>query len=151
MTLAELRAYLGFMSVDDIKPYIKNGDLPAPRGGRLLEDAAAAWDRSAVDEALTRASPKRTKVAAPNVKLEMVLAITPEQILAACELLDWSREQLSDTCGVPVRTIRRIDQGEVTPQRRTLAAIRTTLEAAGVEFFKESGGSHGVRLRNSSV
>ena len=37
---------------------------------------------------------------------------------------------------VPTRTLARLEQGEGAPQRRTLAAIRAALEAAGVEFIE---------------
>ena len=74
-------------------------------------------------------------------------ATRPEQVRAARALLDWSREQLSEACGVPARTLHRLERGEGEPQRRTVEAIRTALEAAGVEFIEENGGGPGVRLR----
>jgi hypothetical protein len=46
-----------------------------------------------------------------------------------------------------MRTLGRLEMEEGTPQRRTLAAIRAALEAAGVEFIEENGGGPGVRLR----
>lgn len=46
-------------------------------------------------------------------------------------------------------TVARLERGEVL-QARTLAAIRTALEAAGVEFIAENGGGAGVRLRSKS-
>ena len=78
----------------------------------------------------------------------MVLAMTFEQIHAACELLDWPLEQLSDICGIPVRTIRRIEQGEGNTKRRTLSAIRTALESAGIEFT--NGDQPGLRLKKAA-
>ena len=73
-------------------------------------------------------------------------AITPGQVRAARALLNWTRAQLSDACGVPVRTLHRFEAGEGEPQRRTVAAIRAALEAAGAEFIAENGGGPGVRL-----
>lgn len=74
-------------------------------------------------------------------------AVLPSQVRAARGLLAWSQDQLSVTSSVPKRTIARLELGEGTPQRRTLAAIRTALETAGVEFIEENGGGPGVRLR----
>ena len=76
-----------------------------------------------------------------------ISAIVPGQVRAARALLDWSRERLAAESGVPIRTLDRLEGGEGSPQRRTLAAIRATLEVAGVEFIPENGGGAGVRLR----
>ncbi len=43
-------------------------------------------------------------------------------------------------------TVTRIESDQPA-NASTLAAIRTTLEAAGVEFIEENGGGPGVRLR----
>lgn len=77
--------------------------------------------------------------------------ITPEQSRAARALLDWSRDQLADLAGIPKRTIMRFEGREVAPRGTTLAAIRTALEAAGVEFIPENGGGAGVRLRKTGA
>jgi len=74
-------------------------------------------------------------------------AIIPSQVRAARGLLGWSQDQLSSMSGVPKRTIVRLELAVGSPQRRTLAAIRAALEAAGVEFIPENGGGAGVRLR----
>lgn len=46
-----------------------------------------------------------------------------------------------------MRTLSRFEDGEGAPRPATIAAIRTALEAAGVEFIAENGGGAGVRLR----
>jgi transcriptional regulator with XRE-family HTH domain len=74
--------------------------------------------------------------------------IHPAQVRAARALLDWSREQLSAECGVTVRTLDRFEAGSVAPQRRTVEAIRSALEAAGVIFIDQNGAGPGVRLRD---
>ncbi len=74
-------------------------------------------------------------------------AILPGQVRAARALLDWSREQLSGVCGVPPRTLHRLERGEGEPQRRTVEAIRAALEAAGVVFT--NGDEPGVKLRKA--
>lgn len=72
-------------------------------------------------------------------------AITPGQVRAGRALLGWSQDQLVGASSIPKRTLARLELGEGDPQRRTLAAIRTALEAAGVEFT--NGDAPGVRLR----
>lgn len=74
-------------------------------------------------------------------------AISASQVRAARGLLGWSQDQLSAASEVPKRTLARLELEEGTPQQRTLTAIRTALEAAGVEFIPENGGGAGVRLR----
>ncbi len=85
-------------------------------------------------------------VASQNV---VSLAILPAQVRAARALIGWKREQLAIASSVPVRTLDRLENGEGSPQRRTLSAIRAALEAAGVEFIEENGGGPGVRLRRA--
>ena len=77
-------------------------------------------------------------------------AIAAAQVRAARGLLAWSQDKLAVESNVPRRTIARLELEEGTPQRRTLAAVLTALEAAGVEFIEENGGGPGVRLRKSS-
>ena len=55
---------------------------------------------------------------------------------------------LAELADVSADTIVRFENGEVL-RSRTLAAIRTALEAAGVEFIAENGGGAGVRLKLS--
>jgi hypothetical protein len=77
--------------------------------------------------------------------------LTASQIRAARALLRWSAEDLAERSAVGVATIRR---AEVSEDRTSLtipndAAIRTSLENAGIEFIDENGGGPGVRLRKS--
>ncbi len=46
-----------------------------------------------------------------------------------------------------MRTLLRLEAGTTVPRASTVAAIRTALEAAGVEFIPQNGGGPGVRLR----
>jgi transcriptional regulator with XRE-family HTH domain len=80
----------------------------------------------------------------------IVHAITAAQVRAGRALLGWSQDQLVEASAVPKRTLARLELGEGTPQRRTLAGIRTALEAAGVVFVDENGGGPGVRLRKEN-
>ena len=53
---------------------------------------------------------------------------------------------LAKRAGVSPDTIARLERGEEL-KSSTAEAIRTALEAAGVEFIAENGGGVGVRLR----
>lgn len=74
--------------------------------------------------------------------------IVEKQIRMARVALGWSIQTLSENCTVSVRTIKRIESeggfGKATPAN--LRLIRTTLEAAGVEFIGEANDGPGVRL-----
>jgi transcriptional regulator with XRE-family HTH domain len=59
--------------------------------------------------------------------------------------LNWSLQQLSEAAGVHRNTISNFETGRYAGEPATLEAIRTALEAAGVEFT--NGGQPGVRLR----
>lgn len=54
--------------------------------------------------------------------------------------------ELAEHAGVSPNTVARLERGEDLKDT-TLAAIRSALEAAGVEFIDENGGGVGVRLR----
>lgn len=75
--------------------------------------------------------------------------ITPAQLRAARGLVDWSRERLADVAGTTTRTLARFEVGDTSPRASTMVAIRSALEAAGVEFIAENGGGAGVRLRRN--
>jgi transcriptional regulator with XRE-family HTH domain len=69
----------------------------------------------------------------------------PAQSRAARALLDWSQEFLATKASISVTTLRNFERGASVPVANNLAAIRTALEAAGVEFT--NGEAPGVRLR----
>ena len=52
---------------------------------------------------------------------------------------------LARNSGVSPNTVSRLERGEEL-KPATVLAIRTALEAAGVEFIEENGGGPGVRL-----
>ena len=73
--------------------------------------------------------------------------ISPEQVRAARALLNWTREHLSEACGVRIQTLYRLEHSQTHPHRRTTATIRQELETAGVEFIEAARGKGpGVRL-----
>jgi transcriptional regulator with XRE-family HTH domain len=74
---------------------------------------------------------------------------SPDQIRMACAGLGWSWSDLSAAAKVSRDTIGRFLRGEgLKPD--TAVAIRSALEAAGVEFIAENGGGPGVRLAKKS-
>jgi transcriptional regulator with XRE-family HTH domain len=75
--------------------------------------------------------------------------ISTDQVRAARALLRWSAQQLADASGVGVATIRRMEVVDGVPsgQIRSLLAIQTALESAGVEFVGSPTDDPGVRLK----
>lgn len=73
--------------------------------------------------------------------------LSAEQCLGARAMLRMTREQLAAAASVAVATISDFERGVRQPHPRTVGAIRTALESAGVEFIAENGGGAGVRLR----
>jgi transcriptional regulator with XRE-family HTH domain len=78
--------------------------------------------------------------------------LTAGQLRAARALLRWPAEKLAEISGVSVVAIRRTEtkDGPVTMMRANMVAIRTAIEAAGVQFIPENGGGAGVRLRKAA-
>ncbi|MCQ0986501.1 helix-turn-helix domain-containing protein [Jiella sp. LLJ827] len=75
--------------------------------------------------------------------------VSIRQVKAARALLGWSQNDLADRSGVSRPTVKRLEasDGELGGRATTSDAIRSALEAAGVEFIAENGGGAGVRLR----
>ena len=75
------------------------------------------------------------------------LAITSELIRAARALLRWEQRDLAQASGVSLPTIKRLEvtPGVLAAHSSTVTALRTALEAAGIEFT--NGDGSGVRLK----
>ena len=71
--------------------------------------------------------------------------VTSAQIRAARALLNWTVRDLAEKAGVHRNTVTRAETDATGPGHAT-AAIRATLEAAGVIFIAENGEGPGVRL-----
>jgi transcriptional regulator with XRE-family HTH domain len=74
--------------------------------------------------------------------------ISSGQCRAARALLGLQQAELAVAARVARKTLADFEGGKSAPQPRTLIAIRTALETAGVEFIPENGGGPGVRLRD---
>ncbi len=62
-------------------------------------------------------------------------------------MLGWNQLELAEAAKVARQTVVDFERGARVPYPNNLAAIRTALEAAGVEFT--NGDAPGVRLRAS--
>lgn len=61
--------------------------------------------------------------------------------------LGWGVRDLAQASAVSADTVSRLERGEEL-MPRTVQAIRTALEAAGVEFINDERGDGVVRLRD---
>lgn len=76
--------------------------------------------------------------------------MTPAQCRAARALLGLEQGEVSDAAGIARATLIDFEKGQRVPRVATVEAIRSALEAAGVEFIKENGGGAGLRLAKKS-
>jgi transcriptional regulator with XRE-family HTH domain len=72
--------------------------------------------------------------------------ISVEQCRGARAMLGWSQGQLAEAAAISKTTVVDFERGIRIPHRNNIAAIRSALEAAGIEFIPENGGGAGVRL-----
>ena len=70
------------------------------------------------------------------MKIQKQSTITAAQIRAARGLLDWSRETLSETSGISMRTLARIECEDLGARIDTIEAIRKCFVTAGIKFIK---------------
>ena len=77
------------------------------------------------------------------------MTLTGRQIAAARALLGMSQGDLAAQGNLSIPTIKRMEgsAGAAVGMVNNIAAVRTALEVAGVEFIPENGGGAGVRLR----
>lgn len=66
-------------------------------------------------------------------------------------MLGMAQRDLAQVAKVAHRTLADFETGARQPHPRTLAALRSALEAAGVEFIPQNGGGPGVRLKEPSA
>ena len=74
--------------------------------------------------------------------------ITGLQIRSGRAALNWSIEQLAAASSISVRTIKRMEATAGVPSstKANLNAIKTSLEAAGIEFIGTPDDRPGIRI-----
>jgi transcriptional regulator with XRE-family HTH domain len=60
--------------------------------------------------------------------------------------LGWSVRELAEAADISPDTVTRLERGDVLKER-TVLALRTALETAGIQFIEPNGGGPGVRLK----
>ncbi len=71
---------------------------------------------------------------------------------AARALLAWSQRDLAARSDVPLRTLARIEAGEVAkPRGTTMKRLSAALREGGVDFIPANGGGPGVRLTREAA
>lgn len=75
------------------------------------------------------------------------VGMTPAQSRAARGLLSMTQTELASAAKLGQSTVIDFERERRVVSESSIAAIRTTLEAAGVEFIEPNGGGAGVRLR----
>jgi transcriptional regulator with XRE-family HTH domain len=75
------------------------------------------------------------------------IALSPLQLRAARELLDWSRDRLAARMGISNDPIARFENDGLASKAFDAWRAREVLEAAGVEFIPETADGADVRLR----
>src|SRR5690606_7691572 len=67
------------------------------------------------------------------------MTITTAQIRGARGILGWSQQDLAQRTGISATSIGAIENNQTTPRESTLATIRKTFEAGGIEFLAGDG------------
>jgi predicted transcriptional regulator len=75
--------------------------------------------------------------------------MTPEQCLAARNLLGWTPADLACAAGVSAITVRHFEDGKIDGERGALTMMRRALEGAGIRFPAGQRDHGTVRLRSS--
>lgn len=75
--------------------------------------------------------------------------ITGLQIRAARSALRWSVEDLANSAGIAGKTVRRIEAINAVPEStlKTIMQIKSSFEAAGIEFIGTPDDGPGIRIR----
>lgn len=76
----------------------------------------------------------------------MEAKITPKQCKMARAGLGIGVRELAEMALVSTNTVTRFERGEEL-KPRTVDALQSALESAGIEFIPENGGGAGVRMR----
>lgn len=72
------------------------------------------------------------------------------QVRAARALLDWTQDDLAGAAGITPQTVRLLETGQRVPFDRTLRAMKSAFEGAGVTFVLEGKGEGVILYRDDS-
>lgn len=78
----------------------------------------------------------------------MEAKITPKQCKMARAGLGIGVRELAEMALVSTNTVTRFERGEEL-KPRTVDALQSALESAGIEFIPENGSGAGVRMRKT--
>ncbi|GGH55017.1 hypothetical protein GCM10010975_12150 [Comamonas phosphati] len=82
----------------------------------------------------------------PGEAMQKMIVI-PAQIRAGRAMLDWSQDELAKAADVALTSVRDLESQKRAADSGTAAAVRRTLENAGIEFLPGTvDGGPGVRL-----
>lgn len=73
---------------------------------------------------------------------DFVRHICAEQIKGARGMLGWTQEALASASGLALNTIRRIENGKISPRDQTFDLIRQAIEKNGLEFIPDGIKRH---------
>jgi transcriptional regulator with XRE-family HTH domain len=73
------------------------------------------------------------------------------QVRAARGLLGWSQKDLSDSSGVSLSTLNRLERGDGDPSVNSLRLIYKAFEQAGIRFVSSDDGGVGVILTKDGL
>jgi transcriptional regulator with XRE-family HTH domain len=148
-TLADLQRSLEFAGVDfvtgdELGVKMKRSGLATPRIG---ESATAPTGLDSQLRAAARpASPARYGRRSTD---HAEVAISPEQVKSARELLGWSQGELAGKMGVSETAVSLFEREKRRLLVLDVSVLRGALEAAGVEFTND--GEPGVRLKSEHI
>lgn len=71
------------------------------------------------------------------------MLISPAICRAARALVDWKQPELASAAGLGLSTIVDFEKERRTVSEDAVTAIRTALEAAGVQFVEQGDVAHG--------
>jgi transcriptional regulator with XRE-family HTH domain len=78
--------------------------------------------------------------------------MSPKQCRAARGWLGWTQQELARRAGVGLSTVRDFEKAERTPIANNLAALRRTIEEAGIRLtFDGSGDAVGIEFPRQKV
>jgi transcriptional regulator with XRE-family HTH domain len=79
-------------------------------------------------------------------------SMSPQQSRAARAWLGWSQLELAKRAGVSLSTVQDFERGQRTPIANNIAAMRRTIEAAGIRLvFDKNGAAAGILRQDANA